>query len=181
MAGIQNLNGVNRKNAVPLTGRPNSNVFKHDSAFQHPATGVFGTSYQSPFTSSSKPPLGTFFNTATLPDVPAMQVEDAGKVVHTKKFRKVQPHEKGASFVVSHAIKITSTKFSPSLKNDVPSNPNKPAPRLARPVRRPLTEPAKSHAGSFHSALAAGNTLSSHAPGDPSTSRWATVKRGAAG
>src|SRR5271163_2525499 len=101
---IQNLNGTWRKNAVVHSDKP---LFVRGQASnQHVSTGVVGTSYSSPFSPSSNPPLGNQFDTATQPQLPAMQVEQPGVVVNTNSFQKVPPSEKGKSFTKTTPIKI---------------------------------------------------------------------------
>jgi hypothetical protein len=204
---IQNLNGGTRKNgrittgatsttgfkvqsngpvAMPTHGADVSNFQHGKSIVQHVAVGVPGTSYQSPFTNSAIPPMGTHFNNATLPQLVATKVESPGVVKPLNTVKRVPPHEKGATFVQKETIKVTSPKFSPSITNDVPSNPNKPAPPLQRPVRHPHvpTEKVSTTHGSF---LGSKHTLTSHAANDPSAeagggmtkSRWSTLKQGA--
>jgi hypothetical protein len=204
---IQNLNGVKRKDgrittglastmgyvhpkngpvSVPTAGSTRSNFQHGNSVDQHEAVGIPGTSYQSPFTNSAVPPMGTQFNNATLPQQTALKVESPGVVKALSHVKRVPPHEKGATFVQTETIKVTSPKFSPSKGNDVPSNPNKPKPTLQRPVRRAHvpTEKRTTTLGSF---LGSTHMLTSHASNDPSAAagggvtkpRWGTLKRGA--
>ena len=179
---IINLNGLSRKNARYIHG----DVFSHGpAADQHPSIGFMGRTYNSPFTESSKPPLATQFNVATQQQLPALQVQEAGQVVLTKNFIKVQPHEKGSPIVYDPTRHtIARSTGGPSQSHNTPTTPNsrKTIKVMPRPMRHPVGSPEKYHvpAGSF--LMGAHSALTSHAPSDSmTTSRWNKVKKGAAG
>lgn len=179
---ILNLNGTWRKDRIVHDdGEPLFKRGKSDN--QHPSTGVVGKSYESPFTANAVPPLATHFNTATQPQLPAMQVQQPGVVVPLRLFQKVHPSEKGASFNRTKPIRVVNPGGfgSPNPGNDTPANPNKRLPPVARPRRYPTTASEKLPPGIGSFLPSTGHTL--HATQNASTTqhRWSTTKKGAAG
>lgn len=174
---ILNLNGVERKNAKPVKGR----IFAQGlSNRQHPTVGFVGKTYNSPFTSSDVPPLGTQVATATQRQLPALKSEYPGKTVGVHQFVKVHPWEKGATFSTNQHRPVVSRQGGPSRYADTPANPN--AVNL-RAVNRPRRYPVagKNETQTNLSFIRSGGTLAGKSNTDQFRSRWSTIKKGAAG
>jgi hypothetical protein len=174
-----------RKNGRIVTGGTHvKNVFGNNlSDEQHQHSLVVGNDYNTRVSSdTSKAPLAKMTNTATIAAVPAIQIEQAGQPVPTTEYVKVHPHEKGSTLKPSTMLtSIKMTTFLPSKRNDTAVNPNQ---KKSPPTRLPLrahvpTEKYNTTTGSFLPTTS--HTLGGHVNADTDTSRWFTVKTGAAG
>lgn len=181
---IQHLNGVQPRPSRLYKNTPYRTPVKPDASdVQHPATGVVGRSYGSPFTESANPPLGTHINTATLPQLPALHVEEAGKVVRLSELERVQPQSKTVLAHPGRSSLAPATKPGagrPSKQNNVPANPNAKTAPAPRPPRSTdvATEKYTPTTGSFGHLAQQTLTGSQNTDG---FSRWHTIKTGAAG
>jgi hypothetical protein len=178
--GIQN--NIPRKNAKPIVGSP----FSAHTAGHNTILGFEGLSYNVTFTEDSTPPLSGQFNNATLPQVPALQVTTPGKVVPVQNFTRLNPNEATVLHTSGKYRPIVNRTGGPSPHSDTPFHPRRPG---AAPVQRSRPSPTalktfhtkNSNAGSFQNTGTSRGTLSNQAPSDKSTSRWDTIKTGAAG
>jgi hypothetical protein len=173
------LNGVK-----PKSGRvPTGEIFTRVASNQHSATGVAGTSYESPFTASSVPPMGTQYDAATQVQQPALQAQSAGKVVPTSQYQKVHPSEKSATFNRTTPVKLVNPGGggSPNIGNDTPANPNQRPKPTVPPVVYPTTASEKIPPGTGSFLHVGSGTIGATENVSTSASRWDTVKKGAAG
>src|SRR4029077_8087507 len=92
------LNNIPRKHSTIIqTGTKDSDPFgppSPPSHQQHTSIGFEGSGYESPFTESGLPPLGTHRNISTQPQMPSSQVEQPGVIVRTQHYVRVEPHAK---------------------------------------------------------------------------------------
>jgi hypothetical protein len=184
---VMNLNGVSRKNAAPIKGQLNRNVF---SAAQHATIGFPGKTYNSPFTDSAIPPLNDSHNNSTQPFIPALKSETSLKVVKLHKFNKVHPGLTTATVKQSAPASRPNVMRTggPSQHADTPANPdaraksasNTPKPKtIASHKDSTLLSPGDSIGNStvHGSFLSSSRTLSSKSNHDTvSAGRWETVK-----
>lgn len=169
-----NPNGTNRKNARPIQGMV---LGPGLASVQHGTQVAIGKTYQSPFTSSSANLFNASNNNSTQVKLPALQVEQPGKVVATADFVKVHPTAKGTFFTPTAPATrpVAFRAGGPSAQANTPTNPNRLTP-VARPKRTPQADTAKMPP--TLSFLRSGGTLSAHANMDSYQSRWSVTKKG---
>jgi hypothetical protein len=179
--GIQN--NIPRKNAAPIRGQ----IWPKGTAGHPTLNGWEGTSYESPFTASAIPPLLNHYNTATLPQVHAMQIATPGTVVPIHAFTRINPSETTVLHTSGKPEPANKRVGGPSPTSNTPFHPGVPPPAPVH-ARRPTAKMANIHhnnllrAPSFnHPGNTTSGTLSGHAHSDSNVARWSTVKRGAAG
>jgi hypothetical protein len=179
--GIQN--NIPRKSAKIPVGNP----FPQHTAGHDTVLGFEGLSYNVTFTETDTPPLSGQYNNATLPQVPALQVTTPGRVVPVNNFTRLHPFESAVLHTSGKARPIVKRAGGgPSPSTDTPFHPTKPSPA---PVQRSRPTPValkkfhsnNNNAGSFLDTGTSRGTLIGNAPHDLGTSRWATIKVGAAG
>lgn len=137
---------------------------------------------------SDNPPLSGQFNNATLPQAPPLQVTVAGVVVPVGSFTKIHPAEKSVLHTSGKPTKLVKRVGGPSPTSDTPFHPGVAAPPPIHRVR-----PTSNTLRTFHnnnnrapsflqqgSANGSGN-MRGNAHADTTASRWATIKKGAAG
>ena len=179
--GIQN--NIPRKNAKPIVGSP----FVSHTAGHDTILGFEGLSYNVTFTESDIPPLSGQFNNATLPQVPALQVTRPGLVVPVNNFTRINPSEKTVLHTSGRrTVVVKRAGGGPSPHSDTPFHPTRPAPspkKVYRPTPQALRtfHQNNNKAGSFAPTGTSRGTLIANSPHDLGTSRWNTVKTGAAG
>ena len=173
------LNNIPRKKGRIITG----SVFHREALnarLQHIPTGFEGLSYNSPFTESDKPPLGTNHNTATQAQLAPVRSQIPGVVVSAKQFQRVLPSQTSVSYNVGKPRPIVRRAGGgPSPHADTPFHPKKhvnlPPPRVPVHVSSELIQ---SHSSFFDTT--SGKTLTAHAPNDPiNQERWKVIKTGA--
>ncbi len=197
--GMGILNNIPRKNPPPITGQ----VFTMRTAGHDTLIGFEGLDYNAPFTESGTPPLLGQFNTATQPQLPALQAESPGVVVPQQRVVRVNPNQRTVLHTTGKPQFVVQRTGGPSPNSDTPFHPNQQR-QGPRPTtyRKGAVTTEKAKAASYvatgatrsktsvsgHVAKVVGSylptgtgTLSQHAHADSSKSRWNTVKRGAAG
>lgn len=177
----------------PKSGRLASGAYESESPIMGDVFGwkgrplppaKVGRSYNT-MSHSDKNPLDSFHNTATTPDIEPHTSVGTTKIVRSLGRTKghnvpeVMPHEHGR-FFGEKILTVVRNTGGPKASHDTAFHAKPKQIVKNRPERRPASFLAeRSSQPSFHSA----NRLLSDAQFQPhgGASRWATVKRGAAG
>lgn len=189
--GIQN--NIPRKNAPKIVGSP----FPLTTPGHDYILGYEGEAHaddvtlrqMSDYIVTDTPPLAGQFNNATLPQAPPLQSTGVGRSpIPVSAVTRITPSEKAVLHTSGKRVPVVKRVGGPSPTSSTPFHPGKPQPA---PVQRTRPTPVAlqtfhnniRQAGSFLNTTAANGagTLAGHAHADVTASRWATVKKGAAG